>query len=88
MKRLINGEIRDFCKEFPEGEGSRRQDLEPCYIRNGAIYSMKRDTIVKHFSRNGKKSIGYIMDDLSSVNIDEPIDLVLAEAILKERART
>jgi len=85
MKRLVNGEIRDFCKEFPEGEGSRRQELEPCYIRNGAIYSMKRDTIVKNFSRNGNKSIGYIMNDLSSVNIDTPVDLLLAESILKRK---
>ena len=85
MKRLVNGEIRDFCKEFPEGEGSRRQDLEPCYVRNGAIYSLTRDTIVEKFSRNGDKSVGYLMDDFSSVNIDAPIDLLLAVTILKER---
>ena len=46
---------------------------------------MKRDTIVVHFSRNGERSIGYIMDDLSSVNIDTPIDLILAEVILKKK---
>ena len=53
MKRIVNDTIRDFCNEFPEGEGSRRQDLEPCFIRNGAIYAMTRYTIVEHFSRNG-----------------------------------
>ena len=53
MKRIVEDTIQDFCSEHPEGEGSRRQDLEPCYIRNGAIYAMTRDFIVERFSRNG-----------------------------------
>tara|TARA_B100000676_G_scaffold312306_1_gene385872 strand:+ start:2310 stop:3011 length:702 start_codon:yes stop_codon:yes gene_type:complete len=82
MKRIVNDTIQDFCKEFPEGEGSRRQDLEPCFIRNGAIYAMTRDCIVERFSRNGSVSRPYIMDELVSVNIDTMIDLVTAKAIL------
>ena len=82
MKRIVDDTIQGFCKEFPEGEGSRRQDLEPCYIRNGAIYAMTRDCIVKNFSRNGDVSRPYIMDELESVNIDSMIDLVTAKAIM------
>lgn len=82
MKRIVNDTIQDFCSEFPEGEGSRRQDLEPCFIRNGAIYAMTRDTIVEQFSRNGKVSRPYIMDELESVNIDTMIDLITAKAII------
>ena len=82
MKRIIDDTIQDFCKLHPEGEGSRRQDLEPCYIRNGAIYAMTRDCIVKEFSRNGSVSRPYIMDELVSVNIDSMIDLVTAKAIM------
>lgn len=83
MKRIVNDTIQDFCKLHPEGEGSRRQDLEPCYIRNGAIYAMTRDCIVEKFSRNGEISRPYIMDELESVNIDSMIDLVTAKAILR-----
>jgi CMP-N-acetylneuraminic acid synthetase len=83
MKRIINDTIQDFCKEFPEGEGSRRQELEPCYIRNGAIYAMTRDCIVEKFSRNGAVSRPYIMDELHSVNIDSMIDFYLAESLIK-----
>ncbi len=82
MKRIVNDQIYDFCKEFPEGEGSRRQDLEPCYIRNGAIYSMTRDCIVKNFSRNGEVSRPYVMPENESINIDTPMDLALARMII------
>lgn len=85
MKRIVDDTIQDFCKEFPEGEGSRRQDLEPCYIRNGAIYAMTRDCIVEKFSRNGAISRPYIMEELESVNIDSYIDLKIADVLLREK---
>jgi CMP-N-acetylneuraminic acid synthetase len=84
MKRIIDDQLNDFCSEFPEGEGSRRQDLEPCFIRNGAIYSMRRSTIVDDFSRNGKDSRPYIMPEEKSVNIDTKVDLKLAEILITE----
>ena len=84
MKRIIDGQIYDFCKEYPEGEASRRQDLEPCYLRNGAIYSMTRDCIVEKFSRHGGISRAYIMDENVSVNVDTMLDFKLAEILLKE----
>lgn len=84
MKRIVNDQLKDFTTEFPEGEGSRRQDLEPCYIRNGAIYAMTRDCIVNKFSRHGESCRPYIMDDISSVNIDTIIDFKLAEIFLNE----
>ena len=61
MKRIVDNNLEDFCKEFPEGEGSRKQDLEPCYIRNGAIYSMTRNCIVEKFSRHGDKIDGPVL---------------------------
>lgn len=85
MKRLVEGKLQDFCNEYPEGEASRRQDLELCYIRNGAIYSMTRDCIVEDFSRHGNECIAYIMDEEVSVNVDTMLDFKLAEVLLKER---
>jgi CMP-N-acetylneuraminic acid synthetase len=86
MKRITkNDTLEDFCKEFPEGEGSRRQDLEPCYIRNGAIYAMTRDCIIEKFSRSGNISRPYVMDELYSVNIDSMIDFFLAEALIRAK---
>ena len=85
MKRIVNDRLKDFTTEFPEGEGSRRQDLEPCFIRNGAIYAMTRDCIVKKFSRHGDICRPYIMDEKSSINIDTVLDFKLAEILLNEK---
>ena len=79
MKRINNEKLEDFTTEFPEGESSRRQDLEPCFLRNGAIYSMKRSTIIDKYSRVGDDSRPFIMPSEKSVNIDEIIDFYLAE---------
>jgi D-3-phosphoglycerate dehydrogenase len=85
LKRIINDQIQDFCREFPEPKaGSRRQDLDDCYIRNGAIYSMSRDCLINKFSRHGDDSRPYIMSDEKSVNIDSRYDLKLADILIKE----
>ena len=85
MKRITDDDlIEDFCSEYPEGDAGRRQDLEPCYIRNGGIYSMKRDTLMNERTRHGKISRPYVMEDKYSVNIDNEMDLKLAEIMLKE----
>ena len=85
MKRITDDDlIEDFCSEYPEGDAGRRQDLEPCYIRNGGIYSMKRDTLINERTRHGKISRPYVMEDKYSVNIDNEMDLKLAEIMLKE----
>ena len=83
MKRITDDDlIEDFCSEYPEGDAGRRQDLEPCYIRNGGIYSMKRDTLMNERTRHGKVSRPYIMEDKYSINIDNEMDLRLAEVML------
>ena len=56
LKRIKNNIVTNFCKDYPEPDiGSRRQDFEECYIRNGAIYAMTRKTLIEKNSRNGKK---------------------------------
>lgn len=84
LKRIKNNLVTNFCKDYPEPDiGSRRQDFETCYIRNGAIYSMTRECIIKLKSRNGKSSFPYIMSKEKSINIDEKFDLNIAEMIIK-----
>ena len=83
MKRITDDDlIEDFCSEYPEGDAGRRQDLEPCYIRNGGIYSMKRDTLMNEKTRHGKVSRPYVMEDKYSINIDSEMDLKIAEVML------
>ena len=88
LKRIKNNKITNFCKEYKEAKwGSIRQDFEPCYIRNGAIYSMSRDCIVNRKSRWGLKSFPYIMSDQKSVNIDTKFDLLIAKMLIENGYR-
>ena len=85
LKRIINDQIADFCKEFPEpAKGSRRQDLEPCYIRNGAIYSMTRHSLIDLFTRHGPDSRPYEMPEERSVNIDGWMDLRIVDLMIRD----
>ena len=84
LKRITNNKVSNFCKDYPEADvGSRRQDFEACYIRNGAIYSMSRKCIMELKSRNGKKSFPFIMNGEKSINIDEKFDLEIASLLIE-----
>ena len=84
IKKIESDEIKDFC--VTETEESRRQDLKPnAYVRNGSIYALKRETIMKFRSRRGNVSRPHIMPKNRTVNIDEPADVFYAEYYLNQR---
>ncbi len=82
MKRIERDRLVDFS--VPE-TSSRRQDLQPdAYLRNGSIYALKRDVLMNERIRYGsKESRPYIMPEERSVNIDTPLDLIIAEVLLR-----
>ncbi|OHA17408.1 MAG: hypothetical protein A3H57_00965 [Candidatus Taylorbacteria bacterium RIFCSPLOWO2_02_FULL_43_11] len=63
-----------------------RQVFDDVYIRNGAIYATFPD-IVLGGSLWGDKSLAYVMPKVRSVNINDEIDFVLAEALLRRNAQ-
>lgn len=84
IKYLEHGYIRDFLPETT----FRRQELKPtAYVRNGSIYAFRRDTILgENPSIVGHgRALGYVMESSHSVNIDSPIDFLVAEALMKRR---
>ena len=87
IKKIVNGRIEDFVlKEIPE---SRRQDLKPkAYIRNGSIYCMRRDMLEKKIRYGTKESLAYVMPRERTVNIDEPMDFVIADYLKKKQKRS
>lgn len=64
---------------------TRREALPPVFRQNGAIYALA----VERFLAEGRfvvaPSIPYIMSREESVDVDEPTDLLLAEALLRKR---
>jgi CMP-N,N'-diacetyllegionaminic acid synthase len=77
MKYLENGRLIDppFCERY---ENQNRQELQPMYIRNGAIYLTKRGTLLNN-SYKGQKCMALIMSQERSVNIDTLHDFEFAE---------
>ena len=86
IKKLVNGYIRDFAVSE---NSSRRQDLKPdAYIRNGSIYAISRDRLIKdNYRFGGGNSLGYIMKEPANINIDSRLDLQLAELIMNQKER-
>jgi CMP-N,N'-diacetyllegionaminic acid synthase len=85
MKYIENGVLIDppFCEEH---ENQNRQELIPMYIRNGAIYLTKRDTILSG-SFKGGKSMAYVMPAIRSANIDTIDDFEHAEWIFNNHLK-
>lgn len=83
IKRLVEGYIEPFCVD--ELEGVRRQEIEPpAFKRNGAIYLTRRRLLDDGLLR-GQRQRAYVMPPERSVNIDAPLDLIVAEAMLAGR---
>jgi CMP-N,N'-diacetyllegionaminic acid synthase len=85
VKFITDGYLQGFNPdEDPDKPGWRRQDLSPpAYVRNGSLYAMTYNQITKHKKRLTSKTVPYIMDAEKSVNIDEPLDLLMAEHLLQ-----
>ena len=88
-----------YCWLFETGSGTgyarplldldlnnpRRQELPQCCIPNGAIYMAPTQEFKGFY---GKRSVIYLMDDTSSIDIDNRKDLDMANAILNTELRS
>lgn len=86
MKQIVDGFLIDpaFAEEI---EGQCRQDLPEYYIRNGAIYLTRARVLREQRSFKGRRCLAYVMPEERSVNIDGYLDLLLAEAILRDQTK-
>ena len=62
----------------------RRQDVPKAYEYNGAIYVINPASLKKMPLGKFSKRIKYVMDDIHSVDLDNMIDWIFAEQIIKE----
>lgn len=83
MKRIEDGVLVDL-PWIEDREGQPRQSLPECFLRNGAIYLTRTSVLREQKLFRGKRSLAYIMPAERSINIDHRLDLLLAEAVLKE----
>lgn len=87
VKQVVADKIKELGPQ--EVIGTRRQDLRPkAFIRNGSIYAIRRDALMKDGLRYGHAdSRPWIMPEDKSVNIDDSLDLRLAEVLFSEEPR-
>jgi CMP-N,N'-diacetyllegionaminic acid synthase len=84
MRQIVDDQLIELpIREAKEMQ--RRQDLPPVFIRNGAVYAVKREVVMEHNSMIGKVSRPYIMPEERSINVDSPLDFLLAEILIEKQ---
>jgi YrbI family 3-deoxy-D-manno-octulosonate 8-phosphate phosphatase len=63
----------------------RRQDMEPEFAENGAIYGMRTEGFLQHQHRFFGRTRIHVMPEERSWEIDSPTDFKIAEKLLRER---
>ena len=66
----------------------RRQEREPMYRESSTVYATRTEALLKTNSVLGERLNAVIADSLEAIDINDPIDLAIAEAVMnwqKER---
>ena len=84
MKRLVGNRLINYIDQGFE-DMRPRQVLPKVYLRNGAIYLNRRESFIGSQALVGDHCLGMVMDEEESVNIDGPLDLILAESMMQDR---
>lgn len=85
LRRLgPGGRVQPF---LVAGDGpARRQDAEPLYRLNGAVYAT-RTAVIEGGTLLGPDTRGLVMTPEESVDIDTPLDVVIALGLLQQPAK-
>ena len=77
----------DGMLHISKGEGKyiRRQDAPEVWEYNGAIYVMNVDSLRKSPMSVFRRILPYPMPEERSVDIDTPLDFMIAESLLQRR---
>lgn len=65
----------------------RRQDREPIYIENSALYITDKKSLIETNSVLGHHVNGCVIPEREGIDINEPADILLAEEMLKDNKK-
>lgn len=82
----IKEEGEHYRRLYPDAP-RRRQDREPIYIENSALYITDSKSLKETGSVLGHHVNGYVISEREGVDINEPIDILIAEELLKEEEK-
>jgi len=78
-----DGTLTPLLEGLPSG--ARRQDLPPAYALNGAVYVASREWLAEHGTFVTAQTQAYVMPRERSIDIDDPLDLEIADILLRKR---
>ena len=76
----------NYGRLFPNAP-RRRQEREPLYVENSAIYVTSKESLLETNSVLGYHVNGFVIDVKEAVDINEFSDIALAESLLLEKER-
>jgi CMP-N,N'-diacetyllegionaminic acid synthase len=82
MYRIVNDRLLPY---EAEPSARLRQKLPPVYHRNGAIYAFRREIIETQATLIGENTFPYVMPRERSINIDDELDLLFADYLLRSQ---
>ncbi len=85
IKTIEDGEIKPLLQE-EQGQSDPRHKGKKAYKRNCAVY-LTRTELILNDDQFGKKSLAYVMPHERSIDINEPVDLELAEFWMKKLSK-
>lgn len=84
MYRAESDRVVPLTGRLVQGDRGVSQTLPKLYIPNGAVWATRRDVLMKQGLITGPKAAAVIMPRERSVDIDEPIDFLVAEVVANE----
>jgi len=86
MYRMEGPRAVSFLNVTHQGEAGVSQSLPRLYILNGAVFATRYDVLMEQNLIIGKNLGAHVMPHELSVDIDEPIDFMLAEQLARTLA--
>jgi N-acylneuraminate cytidylyltransferase len=80
---LFEEDLDGFLNKSKKASFTKRQDCPKVYELNGAIYVINTQSLQTNNIVNFKKVRKYVMDEMSSLDIDDNFDWLMAEMMFK-----
>lgn len=87
MRVIRDERVESLLLGGPAPREKRRQDLPKAYLINGAFYASKRRVVMERGEVLGKDVRGLIMTQETSIDIDSPLDFMLAETVMRSQRK-
>ncbi|HEY4473674.1 MAG TPA: acylneuraminate cytidylyltransferase family protein [Candidatus Paceibacterota bacterium] len=84
---LLTPFLSEDITHMKEPYNAPRQILPSVFQNNGAMNAFWPDTVLEKGSMTGERIAGFVMEDWESINIDTPVDFLIAESIMRERLK-